>query len=143
MKKILTATLLILCSSILTTHAQEVISLTKERFLQEIYNYQENPTEWKYIGKKPCVIDFTASWCGPCRKLAPILEELAKQYDGQVIFYKIDVDEQAELASLFGITSIPALLFCPLDKEPGGTVGLHPKEDIANFIDTFLLGKTK
>ena len=91
-----------------------IIHLSKAEFLTKISNYEANPTEWKYLGDKPCIIDFYASWCGPCKMIAPILEDLAKEYDGQIYIYKVDTEAEKELASAFGISSIPSLLFCPI-----------------------------
>ena len=89
------------------------IHLNKADFLAKVTNFETNPTEWKYLGDKPCIIDFYAIWCGPCKTLAPILEDLAKEYDGKITIYKVDTEDQQDLASVFGILSIPSLLFCP------------------------------
>ena len=86
--------------------------LTKESFLEKVFNYEQNK-EWKYTGDKPCIIDFYADWCGPCKMVAPVLEELSKEYDGKLYVYKIDTEAEQELASVFGIRSIPSLLFVP------------------------------
>ncbi len=90
--------------------------------------------EWKFKGSRPAVIDFNATWCGPCRQLAPILKELAADYAGQVDFYSVDVDDNRGLASAFGVRSIPMLLICPVDGQPQAIVGLHPKTDIQQAI---------
>jgi len=90
------------------------IHLTKADFLAKVANYETNPTEWKYLGDKPCIIDFYASWCGPCKTIAPILEDLAKEYDGQIYIYKINTEEEQELAAAFGIRSILQSI-CPWD----------------------------
>lgn len=91
------------------------IHLTKAEFLQKVANYEANPDKWVYLGDKPCIIDFYADWCGPCKMVAPILEELAQEYDGQIYIYKVDTEAEMELASDFGIRSIPTLLFCPME----------------------------
>ena len=83
--------------------------LTKETFLTKVFNFEKN-TEWKFEGEKPCIIDFYADWCGPCKSVAPVLEELAKDFDGKLNVFKVDTEEQQELASVFGIRSIPS--FC-------------------------------
>ena len=98
-------------------------------------------SHWKYNGSLPCVIDFNAKWCGPCRRMEPILKDLALKYDGQIIIYKVDVDKEPELASLFGISSIPAFLFCPVNGEPRGTTGAYPAEDFEKLIKEVLLKK--
>lgn len=90
------------------------IHLTESEFLTRVVDYKTNPTEWKYLGDKPCIVDFYASWCAPCKELAPTLDELAEQYDGRLYVYKVDTQAQDELAAAFGIRSIPALLFVPM-----------------------------
>ena len=117
------------------------IHLTKETFIEKVANFEANPKEWKYLGDKPCIIDFYADWCGPCKAVAPILEELAKTYDGQIYVYKINTDEQQELAGAFGIRSIPSLLFVPMDGKPQMSVGALPKAQMVEAIDNILLGK--
>ena len=94
----------------------EVKELTKAEFLELVYDYEANPQEWKYKGDKPCIVDFYASWCGPCRMLSPILKEIAKEYEGKIKVYKIDVDKEKALAADFHIQSIPALLWCAPDR---------------------------
>lgn len=117
------------------------ISLTKEEFLKRVVNYEATPTEWKYLGDKPCIIDFYASWCGPCKQIAPVLEELAKEYDGQIYIYKIDTEKERELASAFGIQSIPTLLFCPMNGDPQLVQGAMPKSGFEQAIKEVLLNK--
>ena len=117
------------------------IHLTKAEFLQKVDNYEANPNEWKYLGDKPCLIDFYADWCGPCKAVAPILEELAKEYDGKIVIYKIDTDKEQELASAFGIRSIPSLLFVPMSGKPQMSMGAMPKDQLKKAIDETLLGK--
>jgi thioredoxin len=103
--------------------------LTKETFISKVFNYETNK-EWKFEGEKPCIIDFYADWCGPCKMVAPILEELAKEYDGKLNIYKIDTESEIELASAFGIRSIPSLLFVPKDGQPQMAMGALPKETL-------------
>ena len=122
-------------------HAQSVVELDKQQFLEKVWNYETNPNAWVYNGSLPCVIDFNAKWCGPCRKMEPILKDLAIKYDGKVIIYKVDVDKEKELASLFGISSIPAFLFCPTNGEPRGTMGAYPADEFEKIIRTVLLGE--
>ncbi len=112
--------------------------LTKETFKKKVFDY-ENHQEWKYEGNLPCLIDFYADWCGPCKMVAPILEELSKEYDGKIHIYKINTEEQTELASVFGIRSIPSLLFCPKDGEPQMAMGALPKQSLTQAIDEILL----
>lgn len=123
------------------THAQpknsstgEVIVLTKADFLTKVYNYETNDSAWVYEGDKPCIIDFYADWCGPCKRIAPVLKELAAQYKDDVYIYKIDVDKESELAAVFGVTSIPMLLFVPMDDKPQVAMGALPKETIEEQI---------
>ncbi|MBP1675983.1 MAG: thioredoxin [Bacteroidetes bacterium] len=117
------------------------IHLTKAEFMAKVANYEANPTEWKYLGDKPCIIDFYASWCGPCKVIAPILEELAKEYDGQIYIYKVNTEEEMDLAAAFGIRSIPTLLFCPMGENPQMAQGAMPKDAFKQAIDEVLLKK--
>ena len=117
------------------------IFLTKADFLSKVANYESNPTEWKYLGDKPCIIDFYASWCGPCKTIAPILEDLAKEYAGQIYVYKVDTEAEQELAGAFGIRSIPTLLFCPMGEAPQMAQGALPKETFRQAINDVLLKK--
>jgi thioredoxin len=107
--------------------------LTKETFLSKVFNYEVSK-EWKFEGNKPCIIDFYADWCGPCKMVAPVLEELAKEYEGKLDVYKIDTEKETELASVFGIRSIPSLLFVPKDGQPQMAMGALPKD---SFIKAF------
>lgn len=122
---------------------EKTIHLTKAEFLQKVYNYETSPGTWKYEGDKPCIIDFYASWCGPCKMIAPILEELAAEYEGQIYIYKINTEEERELATAFGIQSIPTLLFVPVDGQPQMARGAMPKETLEEAIKTILLPASK
>jgi thioredoxin len=117
------------------------IHLTKTEFLSKVANYEANPTEWKYLGDKPCIIDFYASWCGPCKTVAPILEDLAKEYDGQIYIYKVNTEEEQELAGAFGIRSIPTILFCPMGSAPQMAQGALPRDAFKKAITEVLLKK--
>lgn len=122
----------------------KAIHLTKADFLLKVANFETNPQEWKYLGDKPCIIDFYADWCGPCKIAAPILEELAAEYADEIYIYKINTEEERELAALFGIQSIPAFLFCPMDKQPQMSAGIaktpeDTKAMFKNVIDSYLL----
>ena len=108
--------------------------LTKQTFLEKVFDY-ENNKEWKYNGSRPCIIDFYADWCGPCKMLSPIMEELAKTYEGKVDIFKINTEEEQELSAVFGIRSIPSVLFVPVDGQPQMSVGAMPKEGYIDAID--------
>jgi len=122
-----------------TKSTKKTIHLTKADFLAKVVNYEKDPTKWEYLGDKPCIIDFYASWCGPCKMLAPILEELAEEYDGQIYIYKINTEKEQELAAAFGIRSIPTLLFCPMGEAPQMAQGALPKATFKKAIEEFLL----
>ena len=119
----------------------KVTHLTKAEFLAKVMNYEKNPQEWIYLGDKPCLIDFYASWCGPCKRLAPILDELAQEYAGEIYIYKIDTEKERELAAVFGVRSIPTLLFCPMGENPQIAQGALPKEQLKEALDKVLLKK--
>lgn len=124
-----------------TENKMSTIHLTKEMFLAKVVNYEENPTEWKYLGDKPCIIDFYADWCGPCKAVAPILEDLAAEYEGKIYIYKVNTDEQQELAQAFGIQSIPTIYFCPMEGKPQMAMGALPKATLKQAIAEVLLVK--
>lgn len=124
-----------------TENKMKTIHLTKADFLEKVANYETNPNEWKYLGDKPALIDFYADWCGPCKAIAPVLEELAAEYGSEVYIYKIDTQKEPELAGLFGIRSIPSLLFVPMDGQPQMATGAIPKPELKKAIDNVLLKK--
>ncbi|OFX33590.1 MAG: thioredoxin [Bacteroidetes bacterium GWA2_32_17] len=111
--------------------------LTSETFKQKVFNYETNK-EWKFEGDKPCVIDFYADWCSPCKMVAPILEELGKEYEGKMNIYKVDTEDQQEIASVFGIRSIPSILFIPKEGQPQMSAGAMPKESFVKAFDEIL-----
>ncbi len=111
--------------------------LNKETFKEKVFNFEENK-EWKYEGDKPCMIDFYADWCGPCKMVAPVLEELQKEYGDQLVIYKVDTEEQQELAGMFGIQSIPSLLFVPTEGQPQMAMGALPKQSFEQAISDVL-----
>ncbi len=116
----------------------EMEKLTKETFLKKVFNYEQNK-EWKYEGELPCLIDFYADWCGPCKMVHPILVELSKEYDGKIKIYQIDTEVEQELAAAFGIRSIPSLLFCPTEGQPQMAQGALPKASLKKAIEDILL----
>ena len=116
--------------------------LTKETFLEKVFDF-ENGSEWSFKGELPAVIDFYADWCGPCKMVAPIVEELSTEYAGKVNFYKVDTEAEQELAAAFGIQSIPSLLFIPKDGQPQMAAGALPKQAFQEVINKELLGEEK
>lgn len=122
------------------------VYLTKQDFLEKVMNYEKNKSEWVYEGDLPALIDFYADWCGPCRKAAPILEELAKEYEGKIHIYKVDTQKEQELAAVFGIQSIPAFLFVPQKGRPTMSNGIAQTDEetkamFKKMIDEILLGE--
>ncbi len=114
-----------------------VETLTTEDFKEKIFNYEESQ-QWSYKGDLPCIIDFYADWCGPCKMVEPILEELAKEYEGKLRIYRVNTDQEQELAAVFGIRSIPSLLFIPLNDQPQMAVGALPKDAFKQAIKEVL-----
>lgn len=114
------------------------MELTAEEFKKRIANYETHPNEWVYLGERPAVIDFYATWCGPCKMTAPIFADLANTFAGKVDFYKIDIDQQPELAGLFGVTSIPSLLFIPKEGKPSMSVGAMERQQMQAAIQDLL-----
>ncbi len=107
--------------------------LTKETFKEKVFNWEQNK-DWKYEGSKPCLIDFYADWCGPCKMVAPVLEELQKEYGENLVIYKVDTEDQQELAGMFGVQSIPSLLFVPTEGQPQMAMGALPKASFEKAI---------
>ncbi len=112
--------------------------LTKQTFFDKVFNYEKNK-EWTFEGEIPCIIDFYADWCQPCKMVAPILEELSKEYEGKINIYKVDTEDQQELAAAFGIKSIPSMLFVPMGEQPQMAAGALPKETLVQVINDVLL----
>jgi len=108
--------------------------LTKKTFQEKIFNYEKSQ-DWKYEGDLPAVVDFWAPWCGPCKMVGPIIDELSKEYEGKVNFFKVNTDEEQELGGVFGIKSIPSLLFIPKEGQPKMAVGAVPKESMKETIE--------
>lgn len=112
--------------------------LTKESFKEKVFDFEVNK-DWKFAGSRPCIIDFYADWCAPCRAVSPVLEKLSEEYKGKVDFYKINTEEQQELAGMFGIRSIPSLLFVPVNDKPQMATGALPREAFIEAIESVLL----
>ena len=138
------AFLLLWCTQVVVAQNAEAkhntIYLSTSDFIDKVDDYKTS-REWKYKGTVPCLIDFYATWCGPCRALSPILEEVAGEYNGKVIIYKVDVDKEKELAALFNVRSIPTLLFVPVAEQPSVIQGGLPKDAVKELIDVILLGQ--
>lgn len=117
-----------------------VIYLTNESFKKLVFNYEKNK-EWKYEGSKPAIIDFYADWCSPCRQLSPIIDQLAKEYSGQIIIYKVNTDKEKQLSHNLGVQSLPTLVFVPLKGAPQVAMGALPKETLIQVINEVLLVK--
>ena len=112
-------------------------NLTKKTFLEKVFNYEKNK-EWVFEGKVPAIIDFYADWCGPCKMIAPILEELSNEYDGKINIYKVDTEAEQELAAAFAIRSIPSMLFIPMNEQPQMSNGALPKQELQKLIQEVL-----
>ncbi|MBN1649772.1 MAG: thioredoxin [Bacteroidales bacterium] len=121
----------------------EVVYLNEESFRNLVWNYNENPQEWVYKGELPAVIDFYADWCGPCKRVAPIMDKLAQDYNGKVIIYKVDTDANRELSAVFGIRSIPSVMFIPKNGKPAMQPGAMQEEQYKQIIEEFVLGNKK
>ena len=111
--------------------------LTKEQFLTKVFNYEKNK-DWKFEGELPCIIDFYADWCQPCKMVAPILEELSDEFKGKVNIYKVNTEQEQELAGAFGIRSIPSMLFVPQDGQPQMAAGALPKDALEKAMGDVL-----
>lgn len=121
--------------------AAEIEYLTYDTFKEKVWNFEKNPDVWVYEGKVPCVIDFYADWCKPCKMVAPIMDELAVKYEGKVKIYKINVDKEQKLAAIFGVRSIPSVLFSPMTGKPSMQTGALPKDQYIQIIENNLLSK--
>lgn len=116
-----------------------VIHLNEKEFSEKVVNLDETPLQWKYKGDKPALIDFFATWCGPCKALSPILDELSEEYKDQLYIYKVDVDQEERLSEIFGIRTVPSLLFSPLQGDPYMISGVMPKHELKKKIEESLL----
>lgn len=114
----------------------KVNQLTQTEFKTLVHDYAANPDSWAYKGTQDAIIDFSATWCGPCKRLSPILDDLAKEYSGKIIFYNVDIDACRELAQAYGVSSVPTILFCPADgSTPTAITGAYPRDEIIRVID--------
>jgi thioredoxin len=112
--------------------------LTRDTFREKIFDFEKHK-EWTFAGELPAIVDFYADWCGPCRLVGPVLEELSKEYAGKINIYKVDTDKEQELAAVFGIRSIPSILFVPKDGQPQMAMGALPKDALKDAISSVLL----
>lgn len=144
MKKSILIAMVLMVTAI-TACAQEkkdnskVKQLTYNEFVKKVWNFEKDPNTFTYKGKLPAVIDFYADWCGPCRRVAPIMEKLAEEYDGQLLVYKVNVDQEKELASAFQISSIPMVLFVPMEGQPMKSVGAMQEAEYKKVIEEQLI----
>ena len=127
----------VFCANAKVTEADTTI------FKKNVFNYRKNPTQWVFESKRPCIIDYYTVWCGPCKRVAPIMEQLSEQYAGKVDFYKIDAEKQRDLASIFNVSSYPTIVFCGTDGLPQAIPGLRSKEEFELLIDAILLKDAK
>ena len=146
MKNLMAIVLVMIFTGSLIAQESETVKpehLTVETFKEKVFNYEENPDNWVFEGDLPCIVDFYADWCKPCKLIAPIMEELANEYKGKINVYKVNTEKQRELSSVFGVRSIPAVLFIPMEGKPQMSTGALPKESFKQAIDEFLLGQKK
>ena len=120
--------------------SDKVIEMTDNIFKVKVFNYETSKT-WQFDGNLPVIIDFYATWCGPCRVLSPLVEEVAKKYEGKILVYKVDTDKEPRLAQAMGIQSLPTLLFVPVKGQPRSTVGSIPRETLEKAINEVLFVK--
>jgi len=120
---------------------EPVIQMNKQMFLEKVFDYTTGATEWKYQGNKPCIIDFYATWCGPCRMIAPILKDLATEYKDSIVVYKVDTDQEKELSAAMGIRSLPTVVFIPQEGQPQIIVGAADKDTFKRAVQEVLLKK--
>lgn len=130
--------LLTLGASAQSDNKTRCITLTKKEFIEKVFDYTAQNKEWQYKGDKPAIIDFYADWCGPCRKLAPVLEEIAAEQEGKLYIYKVNVDKEPEVATAFGIRSLPTLIFIPMEGAPSGFSGYTEKSELYKAINAIM-----
>ncbi|EDV01506.1 thioredoxin [Phocaeicola coprocola] len=140
MKKILLLIVSVfMTGSLVYGQTGKVIHINQSEFIEKVYDYKKNPDKWVYEGSKPAIVDFYADWCGPCRRLSPVLEKLAEKYKDKIVIYKVNTDKERELAAAFGITSLPTLVFIPLRDTPQVSQGALPQEVLEKGIEEVLL----
>lgn len=140
MKKILLLIVSVfMTGSLVYGQTDKVIHINQSEFIEKVYDYKKNPDKWVYEGSKPAIVDFYADWCGPCRRLSPVLEKLAEKYKDKIVIYKVNTDKERELAAAFGITSLPTLVFIPLRDTPQVSQGALPQEVLEKGIEEVLL----
>ena len=140
MKKILLLIVSVfMTGSLVYGQTGKVIHINQSEFIEKVYDYKKNPDKWVYEGSKPAIIDFYADWCGPCRRLSPVLEKLAEKYKDKIVIYKVNTDKERELAAAFGITSLPTLVFIPLGDTPQVSQGALTQEVLEKGIEEVLL----
>lgn len=132
---------MVFCLSASVMAQKKPIEIGKKEFLAKVVNYEKNTTTWEYLGDKPAIIDFYADWCKPCKLVEGPLKELAKEYEGKIYVYKVNVDKHKDLAKEIGISSIPTIIFAPIGQDPQILMGAKSKEELKKYIDEILLGK--
>ena len=132
---------MVFCLSASVMAQKKPIEIGKKEFLAKVVNYEKNTTTWEYLGDKPAIIDFYADWCKPCKLVEEPLEELAKEYEGKIYVYEVNVDKHKDLAKEIGISSIPTIIFAPIGQDPQILMGAKSKEELKKYIDEILLGK--
>lgn len=131
----------VFCLSASVMAQKKPVEIGKKEFLAKVVNYEKNTTTWEYLGDKPAIIDFYADWCKPCKLVEGPLKELAKEYEGKIYVYKVNVDKHKDLAKEIGISSIPTIIFAPIGQDPQILMGAKSKEELKKYIDEILLGK--
>ncbi len=132
---------MVFCLSASVMAQKKPIEIGKKEFLAKVVNYEKNTTTWEYLGDKPAIIDFYADWCKPCKLVEGPLKELAKEYEGKIYVYKVNVDKHKDLAKEIGISSIPTIIFAPIGQDPQILMGAKSKEELKKYINEILLGK--
>lgn len=132
---------MVFCLSASVMAQKKPVEIGKKEFLAKVVNYEKNTTTWEYLGDKPAIIDFYADWCKPCKLVEGPLKELAKEYEGKIYIYKVNVDKHKDLAKEIGISSIPTMIFAPIGQDPQILMGAKSKEELKKYIDEILLGK--